>query len=113
MRHVLLTIVVATLVTACSGVQGIFRTNSAANVELIDEENRPPNETESDAELEDGKGFEPPESVLGDGNPQYAESPAALEDSEPTPDIGSPEYADEYYWLDEAVDNNTEEVIGC
>jgi hypothetical protein len=78
MRNILFTITVAMLVTACSGVQS-FRTNGAADVELNDEENRPSSETESDAELQDGEGLELPESPLGDGEPQYAESFPTLE----------------------------------
>lgn len=111
MRRIIETIIVAMLVTGCSAVQS-FRTNGAANVELIDEENGPPEETDSDAgELSD----EELELLLKEptegSNPQYASSPAS-ELGEPTPDIGSPEYAHEYRWLAESVDNY-EEVPGC
>ena len=78
MRNILLTIIVAISVTACSGAQS-FRTNGAADVELNDEENPTPENTESDAELKDGEGLELPESFLGDGDPQYAERSPTLE----------------------------------
>jgi hypothetical protein len=112
MRSILTTIIVAMLVTGCSAVQR-FRTDGAADVELIDEENSPPEETDSDDELIEEEP-ELPESFLGDGNPQYAMSPAALEDSEPrtTTDTDSPENVDEYQWLAETLDNY-KEVPGC
>lgn len=120
MRTFLITITVAVLATACSGVQSINRTNGAATPSLNgpgeqrperlqppqDEKGRDAGEL-SDEELELLL-KEPKEN----GNPQYAMSPAALEDSEPTPDIGSPEYAAEYRWLAESVDNY-KEVPGC
>jgi len=112
MRSILATIIVAMLATGCSAVQS-FRTNGAANVELIDEENSPPEETDSDAgEMSDEELELLLKEPTENGNPQYAMSPAALEDSEPTPDIGSPEYAAEYQWLAESLDNY-KEVPGC
>jgi hypothetical protein len=113
-KEFIITIVVALLVTACSGVQSnptIVGYDEAA-IELIDEETHPPQEMESLVELFDYQGLELPKSFLGNGNPRYANSEAAGETGATKPDIGSPQYSDEFEWLDETLDN-TEEVVGC
>lgn len=87
----ILTITVAVLATACSGVQGDRSTmgNGASFLELIettdrqvmpDGEHHPkvmptPQDADSDAG-EKGDGIEYPKELLGDGNPQYANSDA-------------------------------------
>ena len=95
MNHVILTIIVAVLATACSGVQSNRSTigHGASFLELIEttdqqvmlEGEHPPQEVtkpqvveprpqdaDSDAGEQGDKELEPLKEFLGDGNPQYA-----------------------------------------